>query len=114
MSDKRQHLYEGMYIISATLSDDARHKALDKILKGITSRGGEVLKVHDQGRKRLAYEIDGHREGYYYVLFFNAPTPAIAELWQEYHLHEDLLRFVTLRANKVMEKIEFKPIEIPQ
>lgn len=114
MSDKSKHLYEGMYIISATLSDDARHKAMDKVLKGITSRDGEVLKVHDQGRKRLAYEIDGHREGYYYIVYFKAPTPAISELWQEYHLHEDLLRFVTLRADKMMEKIEFKPIEIPQ
>lgn len=114
MTEKRQHLYEGMYIVSATLSDDARQKAVDKILKGITSRGGEIVKMHDQGRRRLAYEIDGHREGYYYVIFFKAPTPAITELWQEYHLHEDLLRFVTLRAEKVMEKIEFKPIEIPQ
>ncbi len=46
----KKNLYEGMYIISAKLSDDARiNKALEKIKHGITSRGGEVLKVHDQG-----------------------------------------------------------------
>lgn len=110
MSQKSKNLYEGMYIISATLSDDARQKALDRIQKGITERQGEVLKIHDQGRRRLTYEIDGHREGHYFVIYFNVKPEAIEELWQEYHLNEDLVRFITLRADKVMEKIEFKPL----
>lgn len=110
MNQPRQNLYEGMYVISATLSDDARHKALDKIITGITSRGGEIKKIHEQGRRRLAYEINGHREGYYFLVYFTAPTAAISDLWHEYHLNEDLVRFVTLKAEKVMEKIEFKPL----
>lgn len=108
MREKPHHLYEGMYIISATLSDDARHKALDRIRNGVTTRGGEIKKLHEQGRRRLAYEIDGHREGYYYLVYFTAPPSAVAELWQEYHLNEDLIRFITLRTEKVMDKIEFK------
>ncbi len=110
MSQQGQNLYEGMYVITATLSDDARHKALERLRSGITSRGGEIKKIHEQGRKRLAYEIDGHREGYYYLLYFTAPAKIISELWQEYHLNEDLVRFMTLRTEKVMEKIEFKPL----
>lgn len=110
MTQNKQNLYEGMYVISATLSDDARHKALDRIQAGITSRGGEIKKIHEQGRRRLAYEIDGHREGYYYLIYFVAPSTAISELWQEYHLNEDLIRFITLRADQVMEKIEFKSL----
>jgi small subunit ribosomal protein S6 len=111
MSKEHKNLYEGMYIISATLSDDARQKALDKIVNEITAKGGVVHKIHDQGRRRLAYEINGYREGHYYVIYFDVPTPAVAELWQEYHLNEDLIRFVTLRAEKVLEKIEFKTLE---
>ena len=111
MTNTKQNLYEGMYVISATLSDDARSKALDKIQNGITSRDGEIVKIHDQGRRRLAYEIDGHREGHYYILYFKAMPSVIAELWQDYHLHEDLVRFITLVVDKVMDKIEFKPLE---
>lgn len=110
MTQQRQNLYEGMYVISATLSEDARYKALERIQNGITSRSGEIKKIHDQGRRRLAYDIDGHREGHYYIIYFTAPSTAISELWQEYHLNEDLVRFITLRADKVMEKIEFKPL----
>jgi small subunit ribosomal protein S6 len=111
MSQHKQNLYEGMYVIKATLSEEARRKALDKIQNGITQRGGAVVKVHDQGRRRLAYQIEGHKEGHYYVLYFNLLPAAIPELWQEYHLNEDLMRFVTLRTDEVMEKIEFKVLE---
>lgn len=110
MSENKQNLYEGMYVISATLSDEARHKALDRIQSGITGHGGEIMKIHEKGRRRLAYEIDGHREGYYFLIYFTVPAPAVSELWHEYHLNEDLIRFITLRAEKVMEKIEFKPL----
>lgn len=114
MKETKQNLYEGMYIIRATLSDDARHKALDKIQKGITDRGGKILKIHEQGRRRLAYQIDGHREGYYFLIYFDVNPTAISELWQDYHLNEDLIRFMTLRTDKVMEKIEFKTLEEQQ
>jgi len=110
MSKEKSNLYEGMYIISATLSDDARNKALARIEKGITDRGGEILKVHEWGRKRLAYEVDGHREGYYYIVYFNVEPKAVEELWQEYHLNEDLVRFMTLVTDNVMEKIEFRAL----
>jgi len=111
MKELKQNLYEGMYVIRATLSEDARAKALEKIQNGITQHGGEILKVHDQGRRRLAYEINGHREGYYYLLYFKVKPAAISELWQEYHLNEDLVRFITLTTDKVLEKIEFKALE---
>lgn len=110
MEQTKQNLYEGMYILSATLSDDARQKALEKIKTGITQKGGEIVKLHEQGRKRLAYEINNRREGFFYLLYFTVKPSAINELWQEYHLNEDLIRFITLRTESVMEKIEFKPL----
>lgn len=110
MAKQRNHLYEGMYILSATLSDEARQKALDKIKTSVHSRDGEIHKVFDQGRKKLAYEINGRREGYYYLLYFSVPTQAVTEMWKEYHLNEDLLRFLTLRVESVPEKIEFKSL----
>ena len=110
MRRTRDGLYEGMYILSATLSDESRKKAFDKITDGITQKGGEIKKIHDQGRRKLCYEIKGKREGHYYVVYFTSPTAAIIELWKEYHLHEDLIRFMTMRVENVQETLEFKPI----
>lgn len=107
---KKVQLYEGMYILNATLSEDARQKALEKILSGITNQGGEIHKIHEQGKKKLAYELRGRREGYYYLLYFSLDASCIRELWSEYHLNEDLLRFMTLGVDQVVEKVEFKPL----
>src|SRR3990167_4775136 len=108
MKKQRTGLYEGMYILSATLSDDSRKKAFDKITEGIVQKGGEIHKIHEQGRRRLAYEIDGKREGFYYVLYFTAPTQSILDLWKDYQLHEDMIRFMTTRVEQVQETLEFK------
>ena len=111
MSKSKNHLYEGMYILSAILSEDARKKAMDKIKGAIEALSGEVHKVFDQGRKKLAYEISGRKEGYYYLVYFTAPSSGMSKLWRDYQLNEDLIRFMTLRADAVPEKIEFKSLE---
>lgn len=110
MPKSRKHLYEGMYILSATLSEDARNKAIERITASIQHNAGEIHKVFEQGRKKLAYEINRRREGYYYVVYFTADSLAMTELWKEYKLNEDLIRFMTLRAEAVPEKIEFKQL----
>lgn len=110
MTDKGKNLYEGMYVLNATLSEDSRKKALEKIVNGIEEKQGEIHKVHDQGRQKLAYTIDGKREGYYFLIYFSVLPSAVNDLWQEYHLHEDLIRFMTMRTEEVKEKIEFKSI----
>ena len=110
MTKARKHLYEGMYILSSSLSEDARNKAIEKITSSIQHHAGEVHKIFEQGRKKLAYEIDGRREGYYFVLYFSTASTSMPEIWREYQLNEDLIRFITLRADAVPEKIEFKEL----
>ena len=112
MKKNREGLYEGMYILSATLSNESRKKAFDKITEGIAQRGGDIKKIHDQGRRKLCYEIKGKKEGHYYLIYFTAPTGAIIDLWKDYHLHEDLLRFMTMRTEAVQETLEFQPIRV--
>ncbi|MBM3201564.1 MAG: 30S ribosomal protein S6 [Chlamydiae bacterium] len=111
---RNKHTYEGMYIIRATLSDEARQKAMEKITSLITSLEGEVHKVIDWGRKKLKYEIKGAREGHYFIVYFSAYSDTVREMWNEYNLHEDLVRFFTLQIeeNAVPESNEFtfKPL----
>lgn len=112
MNKDRKGLYEGMYILSSTLSEESRKKAFEKITNGIEDQGGEIHKIHDWGRRKLAYSIRQKREGHYYIVYFSAPTRSVTELWKEYHLHEDLIRFSTMRADTVSETLEFKPIRM--
>lgn len=107
---QRMGLYEGMFILNAALSDDGRQKVWERVLNMITSRGGSIEKIHDQGRRRLAYEIKNRREGYYYLVYFSLPSQAVRELWRDLQLDEEVVRFLTLKAEKVLDKLEFKPL----
>tara|TARA_B100000674_G_C37415310_1_gene722529 strand:- start:43 stop:384 length:342 start_codon:yes stop_codon:yes gene_type:complete len=110
MKKQNKNLYEGMYIFNPSLSEDAIKKALHRISSSIEGFGGEIHKVHDQGRKKLAYQIGGHKQGQYFLLYFSVIPSAILDLWKEYQLNEDLIRFMTMRTDKVQETIEFKPL----
>ncbi|MCY3974965.1 MAG: 30S ribosomal protein S6 [Simkaniaceae bacterium] len=110
MKNPKKNLYEGMYILNASLSEEAVKHSLARVTDPVEGHGGEILKVFNQGRKKLAYEINGHKQGYYYLVYFSVIPGAISDMWKEYHLNEDLVRFMTLRVDTVPEKIEFKPI----
>lgn len=110
MKETAKHLYEGMYIFNTALADDARQKLLEKVKTSITDKGGEIHKIFDQGRKRLASEVNKKREGHYFLIYFTSPTDMIGKMWREYRLNEDILRFMTLQVESVPEKIEFQPL----
>ncbi len=111
-ASKRKHLYEGMYIMRSTLSDDAKTKAISKVTSLIEGLGGSIEKMIDWGRRKMAYEIKGCRDGHYHLIYFSLPTDSIDELIRENHLHEDLLRFLHVAIEEVPEgnEIKFKSI----
>jgi small subunit ribosomal protein S6 len=110
MEKQQERLYEGMYVLSAHLSEDARGKAFEGIKERITARGGQIKKIHEQGRRRLAYEIDRQRDGYYYLVYFTIDPNHINEMWEEYRRNENLLRFLMIRTDTVMEELKFKAL----
>lgn len=110
MSQNQKNLYEGMFILSSALSEEALKKTLKRVESEITSRGGAIEKIHDMGRKRLAYEIGKHREGHYFLIYFTAPPSAIVEMKSEYRLVEEIVRNMILRTEKILEKVEFPPL----
>lgn len=111
MTEENRNLYEGMFIVSSTLTEETREKVMEKVQKLITDQGGEIHNQIPMGRKRLSYQIERHKEGHYFVLYFSVKPAALTELWREFHLMEDLVRFMTMRAEKVAESLEFKTIE---
>jgi len=110
MKKESKKLYEGIYIFNASLSEDALKTSLKRVVKAIEENEGEVQKIHDMGRKKLAYEIKGHKQGYYFLLYFVVAPSVIVEMWKKYHLNEDLIRFMTMCTDVVLEEIQFKSL----
>jgi small subunit ribosomal protein S6 len=112
MRKAKKSLYEGLYILRATLSDAAREQAHKKIISQIEALGGSHEKTIDWGRKKMAYRIKGSGEGHFYLIYFTQPTENIEELNHENRLNEDLLRFMNVAIEEVPagNEITFKQI----
>ena len=72
--------YELMLVLRPDLADDKVQATLERTARAIAAGGGQIVKQAPWGRRRLAYPIDHHREGSYYVILFEAPATAIVEL----------------------------------
>lgn len=106
--------YEFVLVIRPTLEDEAVTAIVSQIETTIQRGGGEIVTrgqlidkkghiaevVDGWSKRRMAYAIGPHREGYYPTLVFRAPTPVIAEIEQTARISEDVLRYLTIRVDE--------------
>ncbi|MGC8893681.1 MAG: 30S ribosomal protein S6 [candidate division WOR-3 bacterium] len=90
--------YETMVILNPALEDEAIARLGERI-KSIISKKGEVVSVDEWGRREMAYEIKGHREGFYLVIQFSAPPDVPGDLYQEFRMNPDIIRGIVIKED---------------
>jgi small subunit ribosomal protein S6 len=88
--------YELAIVINGKLEEEAKIEALEKIKGYIDRFGGKITNIDDWGKKRLAYEINKVKEGFYYFIAFEAEPDVPAELESRLRIMESLLRFMCI------------------
>ena len=96
---KEPVLYEAMYILDTSLTDEQIAACEQRLCAGLESEGATVESIQEFGRRRLAYPIKGHTEGIYRVLYFRGTGAAVEELKHEMILSEEIIRGVVHVAN---------------
>src|SRR5579875_1930425 len=66
--------YESMYILKPELESEQTATLVAKYQSLVTEHGGQIDQVQEIGKRRLAYEIDKNREGYYVLMQFSTDT----------------------------------------
>lgn len=89
-------LYETIFIIQPELSEEDAEGHIKRVENLITRLGGEMLKTERWGKKRLAYEIDKHRYGYYVLLRLRGDPAILPELERHYRLTEGIIRSMVI------------------
>jgi small subunit ribosomal protein S6 len=89
--------YELMYVIVPNLEDENYAAANQRFSDLVTDNGGRVDKIDVWGKRRLAYEIKKWREGYYTLMYFDAPAEAVKELDRVLRINENVLRHMVVR-----------------
>ncbi len=97
--------YEVMLILPADADDATVKGAVDRINRVIGETGGEVTKTDQWGRRRLAYMIGKHSDGYYVVADMTADPTSMTELERVLHLADEVVRFkVTIKPPERVRK----------
>lgn len=84
--------YEAMYVITPELEDEAMKGIVEKYSGIISANGGEIEKVDEWGRRRLAYPIDYKTEGYYVLMSFTSAPEFPKELDRILGITEGIMR----------------------
>ena len=89
--------YEGMYVIDTTLDDQARAALINRWSELVVANGGQVDRVDEWGKRRLAYAINYKTEGYYVLMYVTAPADLPRELERNFQINEAVLRSLVIR-----------------
>ena len=89
--------YELALVVYAKIEDDERVATVEKVKEIITKFGGTISNVDEWGKKRLAYEIQKMKEGYYYFIQFEAVSDCPAEVEQRVRIMENVIRYLCVK-----------------
>ena len=89
--------YELAVVVSAKIEDEERAAVVDKCKALIERFGGTITNVDDWGKKRLDYEIQKMKEGFYYFIQFEAESSAPAEIESRIRIMDNVLRYLVVK-----------------
>ena len=96
-------LYEHTVIARPDLSAQQAQTLGETFTQLVKDQGGDVPKLEYWGLRNLAYRIKKSRKGHYLHLNIEAPAAAIAELERTERIHEDVLRYLTVKVEALEE-----------
>lgn len=97
--------YELGFILNPEVNEDEARTILDRVEQIVATYGGQVVKVNQWGRRRLAYPIERHRDGNYVFIDMILTPETVTELERTLKVSEVVLRhMVTKRDPKAVQK----------
>jgi small subunit ribosomal protein S6 len=97
--------YELGFIISPEVNEEETRSILERLGQIVAQHGGQIVKVNQWGRRRLAYPIQRHRDGYYVFIDMILTPETVSELERTLKVSEIVLRYMlTKRDAKAVQK----------
>ncbi len=92
-------IYEGFYLFDSNRYARDPNSAASAIQDAITNMGGEILVSRLWAEQKLAYPINGHQKGTYWLIYFKLETTKLTELNRDCQLNESLMRWLFTRID---------------
>ena len=95
--------YEHTFIARPDLSGTQAQSLAEELAKLVADQGGQVKKTEYWGLRTLAYRVKKNRKGHYLHLNIDAPSATLDELERNERLHDDVLRYMTVKVDALDE-----------
>jgi small subunit ribosomal protein S6 len=92
--------YETVFILNPVLSETQVKETVSKFEDYLTSKGAEIVAKEDWGLKKMAYEIQHKKSGFYHLIQFKAAGDILAGFETEFRRDERIMRFLTVALDK--------------
>jgi small subunit ribosomal protein S6 len=92
--------YESIFILDPDLEEDQAQSTIEKVKGIITQGSGEILKVEDWGKRKLAYEVKKKNKGHYILLHFTGSPALLSELERNFRVMDAVIKYMSVRADE--------------
>ncbi|MEL6745075.1 MAG: 30S ribosomal protein S6 [Pseudomonadota bacterium] len=93
-------LYEHIFMARQDVSSQQVDTLVDHFKGVLEANGGSVVKIENWGLKTLPYRVNKNRKAHYALMNVDAPSAALAEMERQMRIHEDVLRYMTVRVEE--------------
>ncbi|OGP62813.1 MAG: 30S ribosomal protein S6 [Deltaproteobacteria bacterium RBG_13_53_10] len=102
--------YESIFIMDPDLEEDQAQSVIEKIKGIITQTQGEILKLEDWGKRKLAYNVRKKPRGHYILIHFSGPPVTLSELERNFRVMDTVIKFQSVRLDETLPSVSEAPI----
>jgi len=99
-------VYEILFIADPNLGEPEVDALAAQVQGYVEKDGGKIQKLEKWGKKRLAYVVGRHREGYYVLLVASGPGALVREVERRLKVTDGIFRYLTVRVDEELRKAE--------
>jgi len=97
--------YELGFILQPEVNEEQTRAVLDRVEQVVANHSGQIVRVNQWGRRRLAYPIQHNRDGFYVFIDMILTPETVIELDRTLKVSEDVLRYMIKRRDpKTVQK----------
>ncbi len=108
--------YESIFIMDPDLEDAQAQATIEKVKGIITQNSGEVLRLEDWGKRKLAYDVKKKPRGHYILTTFSGSPALLSELHRNFRVMDAIIKFQSVRLEEGLESAAKPsvPEELPE
>jgi len=92
--------YETIFILNPDLDEEQAQSTIEKVKGIITQTNGEILKVEDWGKRKLAYLVKKKDKGHYVLIHFSGSPALLSELERNFRVMDAVIKYQSVRLDE--------------